>query len=113
MYNLVLMASKPDDWTHEQFIEWWRGDHAAVTYVLPGLRRWHHTDILDALEERSKGWDGISILSFDDREALDAALASDEWKAALVHVGKMRGHRIAVMGEERVMFDEKVMGATR
>jgi len=42
-----------------------------------------------------------------------AALASDEWKAALAHVGKMRGRRIAVMGEERVMFDEKVIGATR
>ena len=55
MYNLVLLASKPDDWTHEQFIEWWRGEHADVTYVLPGLRRWHHTDILDALEERSTG----------------------------------------------------------
>ncbi|MFI5957478.1 EthD family reductase [Cryptosporangium sp. NPDC051539] len=107
MYNLILMASKPDDWTHEQFITWWRGEHAEMTYPLPGLRRWQHTEILDAFETRSAGWDGVSILSFDDRAALDAALASDEWKAAVAHVGTMRGRRIAVMGEEKVMVAER------
>lgn len=106
MYNLVLMASKPDDWTHDQFIEWWRGEHADATYTLPGLRRWQHTEVLDAFEERSQGWDGVSILSFDDRAALDAALASEEWKAAVANVGTMRGRRIAVMGEERTMVSD-------
>ena len=103
MYNLILMASRPEDWSHEQFIEWWRGEHAEVTYQLPGLRRWLHTDVQVALEERSEGWDGVSILSFDSKEALDRALASEEWAAAIKHVGRMRGHRIAVMGEERTM----------
>ena len=103
MHNLILMASKPDDWTHEQFIEWWRGEHAEMTYPLPGLRRWLHTEVTGAFEDASAGWDGVSILSFDDKEALDAALASDEWGAAVKHVGRMRGRRIAVTGDERVM----------
>lgn len=107
MHNLILMAARPDDWTHEQFIGWWRGDHAELTYRLPGLRRWHHTEVMDALESRSEGWDGVSVLSFDDRAALDAALASDEWKAAVAQVGDMRGRRIAVIGEERVMVAEQ------
>ena len=47
MYNLIVLAAKPSDWTHEQFIEWWRGEHAEVTYPLPGLRRRLHTEILD------------------------------------------------------------------
>lgn len=107
MYNLVLMASKPDDWSHEQFIEWWRGEHAEVTYGLPGLRAWRHTEVLEAMDDkRSAGWDGVSILSFDSKEALEAALASPEWQAAVAHVGAMRGRRIAVMGEERVMVAE-------
>jgi hypothetical protein len=59
--------------------------------------------VQDAFEERSKGWDGVSILSFDTKEDLDKALASEEWAAAVRHVGRMRGHRIAVMGEERTM----------
>lgn len=107
MYNLVLLASKPDDWTHEQFIAWWRGEHADMTYGLPGLRRWHHTEVSEAMDQRhSAGWDGVSVLSFDSKAALDAALASPEWGAAVAHVGSMRGRRIAVAGEERVMVDE-------
>lgn len=107
MYNLILLAARPSDWTHEQFISWWRGEHADMTYGLPGLRRWHHTEVLDAMDDKhSAGWDGVSILSFGSREDLDTALASDEWKLAVAHVGQMRGRRIAIMGEEKLMVRE-------
>jgi uncharacterized protein (TIGR02118 family) len=104
MYNLIVLAGKPNDWTHEQFIEWWRGEHAKVTYPLPGLRRWLHTALDEGTDERSAGWDGLSVLSFDTREALDAALASEEWKAAVDHVGAMRGRRMIFMGSEQTMM---------
>lgn len=104
MYNLVILASRPRDWTHDQFIEWWRGEHAELTRRLPGLCLWRHTEVLDAMGERSEGWDGVSVLSFESREALDAALASQEWAAAVAQVGDMRGRRIAVMGEELALF---------
>jgi uncharacterized protein (TIGR02118 family) len=103
MYNLIVLAARPSDWTHEQFIDWWRGEHAEVTYPLPGLRRWLHTELEDALDERSSGWDGMSVLSFDSREALDAALSSEEWKAAVAHVGTMRGRRMIFTGDEMTM----------
>ena len=104
MYNLIVLASRPSEWSHEQFIEWWRGEHAAVTYPLPGLRRWLHTDVLGAMDDkRSAGWDGLSVLSFDNKDALDAALASPEWRAAVEHVGSMGGRSIIVTGDERVM----------
>jgi uncharacterized protein (TIGR02118 family) len=103
MYNLIILASGPRDWTHEQFIDWWRGPHAEATYQLPGLRTWRHTEVLAAMGEKSEGWNGLSVLSFDSREALDAALASPEWAAAVADVGDMRGRRIAVMGEEMTM----------
>jgi len=104
MYNLVLLASRPPDWTHERFIAWWRGEHAALTYRLPGLRGWRHTEIESALEARSAGWDGLSVLSFDTEQDLRAALASPEWADAVAQVGDMRGRRIAVLGSEREMF---------
>ena len=104
MYNLVLLASRPPDWTHEQFIEWWRGPHAEMTYLLPGLRAWRHTDVESALEPRSEGWDGVSVLSFDTAEDLRKALDSKEWADAVAQVGDMRGKRIAVLGSEREMF---------
>ncbi|GFJ86459.1 hypothetical protein Prum_001010 [Phytohabitans rumicis] len=104
MYNLVVLASRPPEWSHEQFIAWWRGEHAGVTLALPGLRRWRHMAVDRALEPRSEGWDGLSVLSFDTAEDLDLALASPEWKAAIAHVGPMRGRRIAVMGPEAELF---------
>jgi uncharacterized protein (TIGR02118 family) len=104
MYNLIVLASKPSEWTHDEFIAWWRGEHADVTYPLPGLRRWLHTEVLGAMDEgRSAGWDGMSVLSFDDRDALDVALASEEWQRAVTHVGSMGGRSIIVTGDERVM----------
>ena len=103
MYNLILLAARPPEWTHEQFIQWWRGEHADMTYGLPGLRAWRHTDVESALEPRSEGWDGMSVLSFDSEADLRAALASDEWAAAVKHVGDMRGKRIALLGSEREM----------
>ena len=103
MYNLIVLASRPRDWTHERFIAWWRGPHAEATYHLPGLRSWRHTEVLAAMGEKSEGWDGMSVLTFDSREALDTALASPEWESAVADVGEMRGRRIAVMGAEMTM----------
>ncbi len=103
MYNLVLLAARPPDWTHERFIAWWRGDHADLTRLLPGLRAWRHTEVEAALESRSEGWDGVSVLSFDSEADLRAALDSPQWAAAVAQVGDMRGRRIAVMGTELLM----------
>ena len=107
MYTLTLLASRPPDWTHEQFITWWRGDHAELTRELPGLRSWRHTELDGALEPRSEGWDGLSVLAFDSPDALRAALASPQWAAAVAQVGDMKGRRIAVMGTEQQLFGEE------
>ncbi|MGX1910654.1 EthD family reductase [Streptomyces phaeochromogenes] len=104
MYNLVLLAARPSDWTHERFIDWWRGDHAELTRTLPGLRSWRHTEIDTALEPRSEGWDGVSVLGFDTAEDLRKALDSPEWAAAVAQVGDMKGRRIAVLGGEKDML---------
>ncbi|MGA5505379.1 EthD family reductase [Streptomyces umbrinus] len=104
MYNLVLLAARPSDWTHERFIDWWRGDHAELTRTLPGLRSWRHTEIDTALEPRSEGWDGVSVLGFDTADDLRKAFDSPEWAAAVAQVGDMKGRRIAVMGGEKDML---------
>ena len=104
MYNLVVLAARPPDWTHERFISWWRTNHAELTRLLPGLRSWRHTELDDALEPRSEGWDGLSVLGFDSPADLRRALDSPQWAAAVAQVGDMRGRRIAVMGGEQELF---------
>src|SRR3954451_14928439 len=100
MYNLIVLAARPHDWTHEQFIDWWRGEHAEGTYPLPGLRRWLHTELSESSDEKSAGSDGLSVVGFDSRHALDAALGSEEWQTAVAHVGGMRGRRMIFTGDE-------------
>jgi len=102
-HNLIVLAARPSDWSHDRFIDWWRGEHAEVTYPLPGLRRWLHTELAESDDAKSAGWDGLSVLSFDSREHLEAALASEEWKAAVAHVGGMRGRRMIFTGDEMTM----------
>ena len=63
--------------------------------------------LAEGTDEKSAGWDGLSILSFDSREALDVALASEEWKAAVAHVGAMRGRRMIFTGDEKTMVSER------
>jgi len=46
------------------------------------------------------------VLSFESKEALDAALASEEWQRAVAHVGSMGGRSIIVGGDERVMVPD-------
>ena len=104
MIKTVGLLTRKSGWTHEQFIAWWRGEHAELTVRLPGLRRWQHTEVESAFEPRSEGWDGLSVLSFDSREDLQAALASPQWQAAVEQVGDMRGRRIALLGPEAELF---------
>jgi uncharacterized protein (TIGR02118 family) len=104
VYNLIVVAARPPEWTHEQFIAWWRGPHAKLTLALPGLRAWRHTAVDRGLGDRDGDWDGVSCLSFDSAEDLRSALDSPEWAAAVAQVGDMRGRRIALIGAEADMF---------
>lgn len=106
MYNLIIVSSKPSEWTHEEFIQWWRGPHADATLKIPGLRSWRQIEIDRAFDKRSQDWDGVSMLSFDSSEAADRAFASEEWKEAVEQVGDMGGRRLAFLGEEIVRIPD-------
>jgi uncharacterized protein (TIGR02118 family) len=99
--SLVILASRPPKWTQEQFTTWWRGEHAAYARKLPCLQAYRHgVVVFDYDRPEQPAWDGHAVLTFPTREALDAALRSPEWDAAVSHVGKMKGRRIAMITDE-------------
>jgi uncharacterized protein (TIGR02118 family) len=100
MHSLIVLASRPPDWSEVQFIEWWRGPHADLAKKLPGLREYLHGAVETAYDERSAGWDAYARLAFDSREALDAAMTSEEWRVAMGDAAGMRGKRIAMIVSE-------------
>ena len=100
MHTLLVVATRPPEWTAEQFVAWWRGPHADIARTLPGLIQYRHGAVEDSFDDRSAGWDAYAVLGFATREALDGALVSPEWAAAVEHTGDMRGRRLAWISEE-------------
>jgi uncharacterized protein (TIGR02118 family) len=99
--SLVVLATRPPEWTREQFRTWWRGEHAAFAKRLPHLQAYRHGEVMhDYDHPEQPAWDGHAVLTFPTRALLDAALQSPEWAAAVAHVGKMQGKRIALITDE-------------
>ena len=110
MYNLVLMASKPDDWTHEQFMTHWVETHAPLAHKVPGLRRYVQSHIRG---ERTRAdipaphveIDGIAELWFDDQAALETAARTPEMKAlhadGALFIGRIKSYIV----EEKIIVE--------
>lgn len=110
--SMVVVASRPPEWTQDEFTTWWRGTHADLAMKLPKLIAYRHGRVLkDYDNPETPGWDGHAVLTFASQADLDAALASPEWAAAVRHVGPMKGKRIILITDEVDFFVEK--GATK
>jgi uncharacterized protein (TIGR02118 family) len=85
--SISLLTRKPE-LTHEQFVKHWLEIHAPLAHAVPGLRRYVQSHIID---ERTRpdipttevAVDGIAELWYDDRAAMEHAVASPE--AKLLH----------------------------
>jgi uncharacterized protein (TIGR02118 family) len=68
----IILLSRRDDMSHDEFLTWWLGEHAPLAAQLPNVRRivfnptHEHDDV-----------DGVSELWFDSRADFDAAYATE------------------------------------
>ena len=82
--SISLLTRKPEI-THEQFVKHWLEIHAPLALAVPELRRYVQSHIVD---ERTRpdipttevAVDGIAELWYDDRAAMERAVASPEAK---------------------------------
>lgn len=74
MVKMVQLLVKRDDYTHEEFVERWRGEHADMAEDLPGLQR--YVTAVPNDPERSSH-DGVVELYFEDMDALADAFDSE------------------------------------
>jgi len=100
--SMVVLASRPKDWTQDQFTQWWRGPHADAAKLLPGLLAYRHGAVTRDYDSPggTPGWDGHSVLTFADQAALDRAMDSPEWAAAVAQTKGMGGRRIIVVTQD-------------
>ena len=78
MFKAIILLSRREDLSADDFRRWWLDEHAPLARQLPACRRLVFNLLADVPDERSAaGPDGISELWFDSREAFDAAYATD------------------------------------
>ncbi|WP_411966374.1 EthD domain-containing protein [Haloferax sp. YSMS24] len=74
MIKLVNLVVKKPDYSHEEFVERWTGEHADIAKELPGLQK--YSTSLPTDPERAE-YDGIVELYFEDMGALKTAFSSE------------------------------------
>ncbi|RZH67805.1 EthD family reductase [Natrinema altunense] len=74
MITVVDVLIRADGYTHEEFVDRWRGEHVAIAAQLPGLKR-YSTSVPTEPDEAE--YDGVLNLSFESVEAMNEAFASE------------------------------------
>lgn len=72
-FEAVILLTRAEGASREEFRRWWLEQHAPLARQLPGLRRL----VFDVVEGDDQGVDGVSELWFDSRAAFDAAYGSE------------------------------------
>jgi len=92
----IILLSRRDDMTHEEFLSWWFDEHAPLAAQLPNVRR----IVFNATHEHDD-IDGVSELWFDSREAFDVAYASELGKQVAADSMAHVRSRVRVFVDER------------
>jgi uncharacterized protein (TIGR02118 family) len=99
MFKAVILLTRAEGATHEDFRAWWLERHAPLASELPGLRRL----VFNVVETADAPCDGVSELWFDTREAFEAAYASEiGQRVAADSMANVSG-RVRLFVEERVL----------
>lgn len=72
--KVVITLVRRDDMTREEFLTYWREEHAPLAEALPRLRKYTTSEPVDP----DAPVDGIAQLYYDDIEDLEASMDSPE-----------------------------------
>ena len=98
MFKAIVLLTRAEGASPEEFRAWWLGQHAPLARQLPGVRRL----VFNVVESEGAPCDGVSELWFDSREAFDGAYATEIGRAV---IADSLAH---VSGRVRLFVDEQV-----
>ena len=74
MFKAMILLTRRAEMTHDEFVAWWLGEHAALASGLPRLRGLTFNVV--AVGHDENGIDGVSELWFDSQADFEAAYAT-------------------------------------
>ena len=109
MIKSIGLLTRKDGMSHDQFMKHWVEIHAPLARAVPGLRRYVQSHIV---AERTRtdipatavDIDGIAELWYDDRAAMERAMATPEAKALHADGALFIGRIKSFVVEEKVII---------
>lgn len=85
MVKLIYCITRKEGMSVEEFQTYWRETHGPIAGRIPGLRRYVQCHTLPQLYagDNAPAYDGAAELWFDNMEAMQSAMSSQEVKAAV------------------------------
>ncbi len=83
MLKIVFLVHKRADMDVQDFRRHWRETQGALSAKIPGVRKYIQNHTIAAPDGGTPPYDGFAELWFDNKEALEQAMASPEAQAAI------------------------------
>ena len=97
MFKAMIMLSRREDMTHEEFKAWWLGEHQPLARQLPGVLKIRFNVIE---QDETAPCDGIAELWFETQDAFAAAYATEIGQAVAADSLAHLASRIRMFTEE-------------
>lgn len=105
MIKMVALVNKKESMSREDFVRYWIDVHAPLEKKWPGLERYVISTTLKVLGGEGPDYDGMAELWFEDEDALNAALASQERQVSREDFLKFVKSAKIIVTEEHVVHD--------
>ena len=101
MFKAMIMLTRRDDMTHEEFKAWWIGEHQLLAKQLPGVQKIRFNVVE---QDETAACDGIAELWFESQEAFTEAYATEIGKAVAADSMAHLASRVRMFTEEVSVF---------
>ena len=104
MIKRITIVARKAGLSDAEFDRRWRVQHAPMVLSLPGVCGYVQNQVTEATTPDAKGRriDGFAEIWFESRAAMDAALATDTWRAIVADAQEFMGEIAGYSIEERV-----------
>ena len=101
MFKAMIMLSRREDMTHEEFKAWWLGEHQPLARQLPGVQKIRFNVVE---QDETAPCDGIAELWFETQEDFIAAYATEIGKSVAADSMAHLASRVRMFTEEVSVF---------
>ena len=102
MMKAIILLTRRDDMSHDEFVDWWLGQHRGLAEQLPRLRR----AVFNVVNDPEPGApDGVSELWFDSLDDFQSAYASEIGQRVVDDSMANVAGRVRMFVDEHVIAD--------